>query len=121
MLFLSSLLTLILLIWFKSEAILEYGSLLGLKKFLKYDEFYSEKINYLPNNLSYPLFLKLKYGHSFFIRMISCVLCSTTILSLFSSIISSILFNNIMILTTFPIICIIILLLYGVIVNLLKL
>jgi hypothetical protein len=48
-----------MLIWFKSDAFIEYMSLLGLSKFVKDKEYKLEKFENL--NLNYPSFLKMKY------------------------------------------------------------
>ena len=43
-LLLSNLITLILLIWFKSDEIVDWGSLLGTFQILKLEEFYHERL-----------------------------------------------------------------------------
>ena len=46
-----------MLVWFKSDAIIEWGSLLRLSKFVKIKEFQEDKKNWLPLDLNYPTFL----------------------------------------------------------------
>ena len=75
-----------MLIWFKSDAFVDYANLFGLNKFIKEKEFKDERlINPL---ISYPLFLKMKYN-KFFFKLIGCRLCFNIwlsgILSLFIS------------------------------------
>ena len=76
----------IMLIWFKSEALIDYANLFGLSKFLKEKEFKEEQLN--NPLLNYPMFLKMKYN-KFFFKLIGCRLCFNVwlsgILSLFIS------------------------------------
>lgn len=79
----------ILIIWFKSDVIIEYGKLLGLSKFLKIEEFEKKK-DTEDLTLTYITFLRMTYnGHPikrFFIRLITCVWCLTLWLSIFTGI-----------------------------------
>jgi hypothetical protein len=82
-LFFSSIITVILLVWFKSDGFLEYGKLFGLKRILKSKDYEFEKFNNI--HLSYPLFLKMKYPN-FFFKLIGCKLCLSIWLSGIASI-----------------------------------
>ena len=68
----SSIVSLLLLIWFLSEAFLEYATLIGGAKFFKIIDF-KEKQERDPV-LDYHMYL-LKYHSSFFIKLITCPLC----------------------------------------------
>ena len=63
----------ILLIWYHSTAILEYGRLFGLKKLLKDEQFQSarKESNF---KLNYPNFLLSTYPN-FFTKLIQCPIC----------------------------------------------
>jgi hypothetical protein len=68
-----------LYIWFDTDAIVEWASLLRLK-FLKYKEFFDNKKSPVPMAASmlYTEFLVYKYGpESFLIRLITCPICFT--------------------------------------------
>ena len=109
----SNFISLILLIWLKSEAILEWGTLFGLSKILKEDEFKREKINQIPLEITYPMFLRINYN-CFITKMISCPLCLSTWLSIIFTLLSSISIIFI------PVVCILSLIIYGTVVILLK-
>jgi len=69
------------LIWFKTEAILEYSKYIPfLNKVLKIKEFEDFKISN-SEVLDYQTFLLIEYN-SFFIRLITCPICLTTWLSI---------------------------------------
>jgi len=104
----------IMLIWFKSDAFVDYANLFGLNKFIKEKEFKDERlINPL---ISYPLFLKMKYN-KFFFKLIGCRLCFNIWLSgIFSIFISYSIFSFI---SYTCILCIISLFMFGVISKLL--
>ena len=99
------LISLILLIWFKTEAILEYGSLIGLSKFLKCKEFQEKKVT-VEYPLTYPRFLRMSYDN-FFIRMVTCPIC----ICVWLSIVFSIVYGCLLV---FPFICILSLMLYSI-------
>lgn len=66
-----------LYIWFDTDALPEWASLLKLK-FLKYKEYADNKKSFSPlvSSQEYVEFLAAKYGeNSFFIRLISCPVC----------------------------------------------
>ena len=86
----------IMLIWFKSDAFIDYAELFGLNRFIKEKEFRDERL--VNPTVSYPLFLKMKCGENkltkFLFKLIGCRLCSSIWLSaILSIIISSSLIN----------------------------
>lgn len=85
---LASIIAIILLVWFKSNAFIDYGQLLGLKHFLKIKEYEIAKLEH-NLNLPYPTFLKIKFPN-FIFKIIGCRLC----LSIWLSIIPSIFLSN---------------------------
>lgn len=110
------LIAIVLLVWLKTDALIEWGCKFGLSKILKEDEFYKFKLEQLlgpvPSyNISYPTFLKTKYN-SFFTRLVSCPMC----LSFWLSVIGCIVISD---LIAIPIVYILSLVLYGIIVKLL--
>lgn len=115
-----SFIVIILLSWFKSEAIIEWASLLGLSKFIQKEEFYSKQYENLPLGLNYPTFLKLKYNN-FITRLISCPLCLTMWISSFISLLLTIIKLNFIFVLLNPFITICSLILYGLITKLLNL
>jgi hypothetical protein len=62
-----------LVIWFKTDAFIEYGSLIGLSRYLKVKEYQAKKI-VEPYFLTYPQFLRITHN-TFFNRLISCPIC----------------------------------------------
>lgn len=76
------LVTSILLIWFKTEAVLEYGSVIcpNLLKINEYKTWHKENLE-----LDYLDFLAVNYN-SFFIRLVSCPYCLSTWMSVLFSI-----------------------------------
>ena len=81
LLFYSTSVTMALVIWFKTEAFVEYlelfrlDSLFGVKKFRK------QQVEGGDYGLDYPNFLLINYN-SFFIRLITCPFCLTVWASL---------------------------------------
>ena len=71
--FFSSLVSVILLVWFKSDALAEYLEVLGLDIAFGVREYRkaSSEVSY---HMRYTDFILLKYN-SFFIRLITCPLC----------------------------------------------
>lgn len=65
---------LLLLVWFKSDAFVEWMNLFGLGNLIKYDEYQNER--FINPTITYPLFLKTKYGY-FIHKLIGCPLCSS--------------------------------------------
>tara|TARA_B100000676_G_C17348171_1_gene469546 strand:+ start:171 stop:521 length:351 start_codon:yes stop_codon:yes gene_type:complete len=70
--FLISLITLVMLVWFNSDAFVEYAKLVGGAKFFGVTEF--EKQQEKTATLDYHGYL-LENKNSFFIRLITCPLC----------------------------------------------
>lgn len=82
----SPLIALLLLFWNKTDFILVYGNLFGLKKLLKIDKYEEKKRFNL--ELKYVIFLATTYKN-FFIKLITCEICLSTWLSiLFCSVLS---------------------------------
>lgn len=112
--------TLTLLIWFKSDAIVEYGSLIGLSSVLRIDRFRQTRISIAPQSLSYPAFLRMQ-GDNFMTRLINCPLClSIWISSLLCLVSSGLILNPIFLVANAPIV-ILTLILYGIITKLVSL
>ena len=115
---LSSFISLILLVWFNSDAIIEWGGLLGLSKFLMVDEFYSMRTSEETIGINYPTFLKIKYNNIIF-SMLACPLCLSIWLSILICCSASTLISMLFVLS--PIVCMFSLIEYGIITTLLKL
>jgi len=121
--YLVNFITFIMLIWLNSDAIVEWGSLIGLSKLLKTEDFYQERLEAAMQgrSLSYPNFLKEKYHYNFITKMLSCPLCLSVWLSSISAIIISIVFLNPLALLLTPTITVLSLLTYGAITSLVRL
>jgi hypothetical protein len=104
LLFLICFTTLILLIWFRTDAWIEYCKIFNVNYICKYKEYEEQKKEDL--SLSYHKFLLRNYYHLFFIRLITCPIC----FSVWVSFILSLIF---WLPLYFPIISIFGLLLYG--------
>ena len=80
----SCIIALIMLIWFKSDAFIEYARLFKLCKFLRLDDYNGEKFN--NPYMTYPLFLKTCCGRNkyqkFFFKLIGCRLCNNVWMSM---------------------------------------
>ena len=75
--FISCLVALILLIWFHTEAFLEYVTLVGGNRFFLVDDFrkkQSEAGSYPSAHMDYVNYL-IAYHDGFFIRLITCPIC----------------------------------------------
>jgi uncharacterized membrane protein len=122
---LASFVTLIMLIWFKSDAVIAWGSLFGLSKFLKIDEFYDKRLEMaikgISFTLSYPEFLKEKYHHNFITKLLGCPLCLSVWLSILSCIFISVMSSSWLNLLFIPTVCVLSLTFYGLIISLNKL
>ncbi len=72
-----------MLIWFKSDAFIEYVKLFKLDKFLRLDDYQSER--FTNPCITYPLFLKMYCGKNrygkFLFKLIGCRLCTNIWLS----------------------------------------
>jgi len=98
-LFISPLVALILLFWHKTNFFITYGKLFGLKKILKIDLFEQKKLSNL--DLTYPQFLGITFN-GFFIRLLSCIVCISTWLTIISSIILYLEYRDVIILYLIP-------------------
>ena len=65
-------LALILLVWFRTEAWLEYARLLHLKALSFYEDFDEKKK--MDVTLTYHLYLRM-YHNNFFVRLVTCPIC----------------------------------------------
>ena len=70
----SCLAALILLIWFETDALLEYVKIFRLNKLFKINEYEKCLNENLEDDVSYPDFLASEYNN-FFTRLISCPIC----------------------------------------------
>ena len=113
MITLSCAIVLVMLIWFNSDAIVEYGSLFGLGSILDADTFYCRRIVVAPASYTYPIFLKMEHN-CFATRLLSCRLC----FCIFISILTTPIFSSILLM---PAVCVIALILYGIITKLMDL
>jgi hypothetical protein len=104
-LFASCFIAWILLIWFKTDAFVEYSILFGLGNQVKASEYANKKITE-EYPLTYPRFLRMRYD-TFAIKLITCPIC----LSVWLSIIIGLFVLSFIII---PVICIFSLILYGV-------
>jgi hypothetical protein len=71
----SPIIAVLLLFWYKTDFILEYGKLFRLNKFLHIDKYYEKKKFNL--EMTYYQFIATNY-RGFFIRLISCEICLST-------------------------------------------
>lgn len=120
---LASFVTLIMLVWLKSDAIIEWGLLFGLSKLLKIEEFYDKRLEMAIKGfpLNYPDFLKEKYHYNFVTKLIACPLCLSVWLSILACIFISIMSSNWLNLFLIPTVCVLSLTFYGLIISLNKL
>lgn len=114
-LYIACLIAIVLLIWLKTDALIEWGCKFGLSKILKENEFYRFKMEQLlgpiqSSDITYPIFLKLKYN-CFFTRLLSCPMC----LSFWLSVIGCVSMCSLL---SIPTVYILSLLIYGAIVKL---
>ena len=94
--------TLILIIWFDTDAFLEYCRLFKLTRFFKIKEFNKAYENNF--ELTYLFYIK-RYHDCFFVRLITCPIC----LSVWLSIILCAIANS---LVCIPLICVVSLIIY---------
>lgn len=66
--------TLILLIWFKTDAFIVYSKLLKVNKYFKINEYENFK-NTKDASVSYHLFLRSMYPENFWIKLVTCPIC----------------------------------------------
>jgi hypothetical protein len=118
-LFICSFIVLIMLVWFKSEAIVDWGCLFGLYWILKTSEYYQMKLDSIPAELNYPMFLRYKYNN-FVTRMLACPLCLCIWLSTFFCFAAAILTTGPLFVFFIPTTVIVSLCIYGATAKLLK-
>src|SRR5258708_6277246 len=109
-----------LLVWFNSDALIEWGTVFGLYDVLMVKEFYDFRMKMLPSNINYPTFLKVKYN-DFLTRLLACPICLTIWISLWMCLCFSILLMNLTFIFLTPIVYVGSLIAYGILTNLLKL
>ena len=101
-----------MLVWFKTDFMVDW---FGFYK----KEFTEEKINWLPNNLSFPTFLKIRYPN-FWAKLLGCPICVSFWLSVTLLGIESLIFLQPITLFLIPPLCILSLLIYEVITKLMN-
>ena len=74
MICLTFLITLILLIWFKTDAFIVYSKLLKLSKLTKVDEWYEFKKT-KDCSITHHQYLLINYPTNFWIKLITCPIC----------------------------------------------
>ena len=90
---------LLLLFWYKTEFVPEYGRLLGLRKLLAIEKY--EKAREFNPNLSYQMFVATNYNR-FLHRLINCTVCLGTWLSIFSTGLVAVFLGEYLYLTMIP-------------------
>ncbi len=109
MVFFTFLITLILLIWFKTDAFIVYTKLLGINKFFYINE-WEEFKNTKDCTVTYYQFLRMKSPNGFFVELVTCPICFSVWLSVISSIFIGI--------VGIPIVCVCSLFIYFLIIKL---
>lgn len=112
LLFLATFISLAMLIWFKTDILVDWFGLYE-KELLK------ERINWLPDGLDFPSFLKM-YKPSFWTKLLGCPLCFSWWLSVLFMITGCILTGQLGLIFLTPALCLISLFIYGVITKLVK-
>ena len=108
------LVTTCLFIWFKTDALPEWGKLLFLKKFLDLESFRDAKIDAAPNLLTYPQFLKNKYNKQFWARLVGCPACLGLWLVIMAYVNAAIIFGSAWIICQFFIGYVFTIIMYGI-------
>jgi hypothetical protein len=90
---------LMLVFWFKTDFVLEYGKILGLRKPLAIDS-YEKALEFNPK-LTYQLFVATNYNR-FLHRLVNCTVCLATWLSILSTSAISAVFGQYLLLCTIP-------------------
>ena len=85
-LLISSMIALILLIWFRTDAWLEYCKLFGLDFVSFYPDYNTKKTE--DATLKYLLYLR-RYHNCFFVRLITCPICLAVWLGIFCGILTA--------------------------------
>ena len=85
MVFTTFLITLILLIWFKTDAFITYTKLFRINKFFYINEWENFK-NTKDCTVTYHQFLRIKRPDGFWVKLITCPICLSMWLSVTSSI-----------------------------------
>lgn len=109
MIYITLLITLILLIWYKTDAFIVYTKLFRMDKFFYVKE-WEEFKNTKDCTVTYHQFLRIKFPNGFFAKLTTCPIC----LSVWLSILFCLFISNVGI----PIVCVCSLFLYYLIVKL---
>ena len=88
-----------LIFWFKTDFVLEYGKIFGMRKLLAIEP-YEKALEFNPK-LTYQLFVATNYNR-FFHRLINCAVCLGTWLSIFLTLTASVVFGQYLLLCTIP-------------------
>jgi hypothetical protein len=104
MLFIISLISVLLIIWFRTDAWLEYCRLFRLNRISFYKDFDAKR--YEDVSLTYRLYLRRDHD-CFFVRLITCPICLTTWLGIIAAL------CHFVLLVELPLVIIGALLLYG--------
>lgn len=95
----SPLTSLLLLFWFKTDFVLEYGKIFRMRKILAIDR-YEKSLQFNPN-LTYQLFVATNYNRRFH-RLINCTVCLATWLVIISTSVASYIIGEYLLLLTIP-------------------
>ena len=85
MIFLISVVAMVLIIWFRTEAFVEYCHLLGLDSLCDYRGYNDEKKNDV--RLTYHDYL-LRFHHGFLTRLLTCPICMSMWITIFMCVIT---------------------------------
>ena len=88
-----------LVFWFKTDFVLEYGKMFGLRRILAIDSF--EKALEFNPKLTYQLFVAMNYNR-FFHRLVNCPVCLATWVSILSTASISLVSGEYLLLCTIP-------------------
>jgi hypothetical protein len=111
--------TTVMLVWFKTDALIDWGQLIGLGTFLNAFDFYLERFRFAPNEFNYPSYLKIKYPN-FLTKLISCPVCLSFWMVLAASFLVGILLLDLWLILFIPVTYILTLMTYGTVTKLLK-
>lgn len=109
-----------LLVWFNSDALIDWGNLFGLYDILLIKEFYDFRMQMLPLSVNYPTFLKNKYNN-FLTKLLACPVCLSAWIAIWVCVCFSVLLLSPTFIFMTPIVYVGSLITYGILTNLLKL
>lgn len=108
-----------MVVWFKTDALIDWGRLFGLYYFLKLDEFYAKRIQYAPSEYNYPAFLNEKYNN-FFTKLLACPICLSFWPTLGASFFLAVILFDPLLFLAVPVTYVGALITYGIVTKLLK-